>query len=514
MLPIKRYLTVTLAIVAIAAGTSLLLGNLGNANSRKMQLEQARVEALAKSWESRLDQTRSTFRDLIVRYGLLTVLDHPEEWSSDRVEAKFTSIESTWGKEAGIPKSLLIIRSDGTYHTLRGDTLRLSEGLKALAQAERPDVALLPRTGTHSELLILSFEPTPAQVGHRPGRLVALVDPAGFIAGTRQAPGKWVLLSGPGEPLIVAQGAEPSIPINNATWPLLLSEGTGFVPLAGGTTLCFSKIQIPGMKPLLLVQPYRPASATMKILAVLFIAAGMIALLLRRKSGSTTVDPIKITLPPPAAPGEDTAGFRQVFHALDDPVCVVDHRGIVTRANNKAHQWFQFHKGAPRGELVLWRDNGECRLQDLLKLAVENPDAAGGPFSMVMEGQEVVGSVQATPLGLDKKKDHSVLVHFRLYPVSLNRADGDNKSTQTNGPDPNCPYPVLAVSPDGLVVGFNDAAKKTCPRLDESPLVSDILPEFGENNLSDLLNAADGHSFESLFGRKPHEFKVVRRDGN
>ena len=79
-------------------------------------------------------------------------------------------------------------------------------------------------------------------------------------------------------------------------------------------------------------------------------------------------------------------------------------------------------------------------------------------------------------------------------------------------PDPNNPFPVLRVTPEGLISLFNEAALRACPRIKDTPLIAEVLPSLETRQLLALLSGPPGTSFESLFGSVPHRFQVVPAD--
>jgi PAS domain-containing protein len=76
-------------------------------------------------------------------------------------------------------------------------------------------------------------------------------------------------------------------------------------------------------------------------------------------------------------------------------------------------------------------------------------------------------------------------------------------------PDSHSPFPVLSVTPDGLIIAYNEAAQRACARLEESPLLSDILPGMDGRHFADVLAGGHGSLFPSLFGPRTHEFTVA-----
>jgi len=79
-------------------------------------------------------------------------------------------------------------------------------------------------------------------------------------------------------------------------------------------------------------------------------------------------------------------------------------------------------------------------------------------------------------------------------------------------PDPQSPYPVVYVTPEGLIQLYNEAALKSCPRIKDTPVMSEVLPSLEPHELMNRIENRHGGSFESLFGSRPHSFAVVPTD--
>ncbi|MCX6600041.1 MAG: hypothetical protein NT025_00565 [bacterium] len=208
MSPIWRTISVIAAGAAVLAGTLLLMGNLQNAGARAVQLEQSRLDAQARHWETQLEAARSALRDQIVRYDVLAVLYHPEEWTSWRVQDKFGVMRSTWTRENGTLRALALLNPDGRLHTVQGDSARLSDALKSLRGTDGADAALLGRSGALPEVLALQFYSAPTAPAARAGRIVALIEPAALFTLFSDTPSDWTLLSDPDE-VLLQSGASP-----------------------------------------------------------------------------------------------------------------------------------------------------------------------------------------------------------------------------------------------------------------------------------------------------------------
>lgn len=506
MSTLPRFVKTLIPAIALAAGVFLLLATSPGPRQQTISIEQARLEALARSWETQISLTQAMFRDQLIRQGLLPALDRPQDWASGRVQFKLDRLRDAWGKEAGVPKAVALLWPTGAIHTLSGDSVRLKTALQALSKPSSGEIVLLPRTPGDPELLAIHYrapEPDPAQA---PGRAVAVVTLGGFLSGIQEVPSGWIMLAAPGKSLIASKNSPPSPPISDATWPLLLAQGSGNVPLQNGVTLCFSRVQVPAMEPLLLVLPVAPASSAARFFGWLLLAGGLGTLVW------LPLRPVRTPESKKASPAPDeTSVFRQFFHLLDDPVCLLSASGQVVRANSAAHRWFHFHKGYPRQDMLIWHNGGERQTSELLALAVADPEEIAGTFHVVADGKEFQGALEAARL----QGPHSGLtaIHFRIHPaVSAAPAPTEVSPATSEMPDPCCPYPVLAVSPEGLINGFNESARRVCPRLEETPLLPDILPATGRDHNFILSQLEDGSTFESLFGPRLHRFTAVRRD--
>jgi len=506
MSTLPRFLKILVPAVALAAGVFLLLANSPGPRQQTISLEQSRLEALARSWETQISLTQAMFRDQLIRQGLLPALDRPEDWASARVQFKLDRLRDAWGKEAGVPQAVALLWPNGATHTLSGDSLRLRTALHALSKPSSGEIVLLPRSPGDPEMLAIHYRTPETDPAHIPGRAVAVVALGGFLSGIQKAPAGWMMLAAPGKPLIASKNSPANPPVSDATWPLLLAQGSGNVPLQNGATLCFSRVQVPAMEPLLLVLPVAPASSAARIFGWLLLAGGLVTLVwlplrpLRAPSSPTT-----------SAASDETSVFRQFFHLLDDPVCLLNGNGQVVRANTAAHRWFHFHKGYPRQDMLIWLSGGERQISELLALAAADPGEIAGAFQTVVDGKEYQGMLEAARL----QGSHSDLtaLHFRIHPaVSAAPSETETPPTTTEMPDPCCPFPVLAVSPEGLISGFNESARRICPRLEETPLLPDILPATGRDHDFHLSELENGSTFESLFGPRLHRFTAVRRD--
>ena len=513
MSPIWRTISVIAAGAAVLAGTLLLMGNLQNAGARAVQLEQSRLDAQARHWETQLEAARAALRDQIVRYDLLAVLYHPEEWTSWRVQDKFEAMRSTWTRENGALRALALLNPDGRLHTVQGDSTRLSDALKGLRGTDGADAALLGRSGALPEVLALQFYSVPAAPAARAGRIVALIEPAALFAPFSDTPSDWTLLSDPNDVLLQSGASPPAQPISEATWTLMVSQRTGIVQMPGGNSVCFARVQIPGMRPMLLIHPVHVPVAAAGWVAAIFSLMGlgvMLPLVWRGKLGAAAEDAA------PAAPADvDAAGYRQIVQSIADPICVVDGSGAVLKANRAAHEWLHLSRGRPDDAVAVVSADSERSAHEFLKRAGEDPAAVSGECRMSFHDSVWEGAVEASRLYRDGEGHGPVLLHFRAYSVAERERPDDDSLPQLPAPatesaaDPHSPFPVLSVTPDGLIVAYNEAARRACARLEDTPLLGDILPGMDGRHFADVLAGGDGSVFQSLFGPRTHEFTVV-----
>jgi PAS domain-containing protein len=517
MSPFWRAVSVVTACVAVVAGTLLLMGNLHHSDSLTADLEQSQLEAMARLWETRLELARSTFRDQVVRYDGLAILDHPEDWSQWRVQNKLDAMRTSWTKENGVPRGFALLNPDGRIHTLFGDTLRFAEAQKMLRKSSGVDVVLLGRTQELPEVLGIEYYSPPANPGQRPARLIALVDPRMLLTPFGETPPGWSLFADPANTLLSSEDRSDAHRVSDAAWTLMVSQRSGMVKQPDGGMLCFSRVQIPGMVPMLLLHTVPAQSAVAGIAAVFFALAGLggLCVVALKKNSSPTTQ----ASPDPASAESETAadpaGYRQIFQNITDPICVVDASGIVLRANRAAHEWLRLRRSRPDETVMVQSAADLCSAQEFLTRAAQNPADVCGECRLAREESVWEGTLEANRLFRNEEGHGPVLLHFHprteappeqndaayAPPLSLPVAE--------NMPDPYSPFPVLAITTDGLIASYNEAARRTCPRLEDTPLLKDVLPELDGMDLSDVLARGHGSAFQSLFGPRAHEFTVI-----
>lgn len=516
MSPLWRAISISAASAAILAGTALLMGSLHGSGDRSVQLEQARVEALARFWETKLEITRSTLRNQVLHHDFLAVLEHPEDWSSWRVQNKFEAMRTSWVKDNGMPQGFVLLNPDGRVHTSSGDTTRASDVVKALRKSDGLDAVLLSPASGMAGVLGVQFYLPNTIAAQRPARIIALLDPKTVFTTTGEVPTEWTLLAEP-QGIVLASASRKNNEISEAAWTLMVSQRNGAIAQPSGTTLCFARIQIPGMSPLLLLQTVQIPSAAIGSLIGIFSFLGsgflLVLALRRRRDEKATQDAT-----PAAIESETTneaAGYRQIVQNISDPICVIDASGIVIKANRAAGDWLRLRRSKPDETITVQTLRGEFSARDFFSQAGEDPAVVNGVYRITMGDSVFEGMLEASRLYRDEGGRSAVLLHFKPLQEQIppktdhDYAPPELETGKAATLDSYSPFPVLAITSDGLVNAFNDAARRTCPRLDDTPLLTEILPDFDISCLSTLLDHGNGTSFQSLFGPRSHEFTIA-----
>ncbi len=505
-----RSVSIAGGAAAIILGALLLMGNLRQAQSQAVELEQVRLETLARSWEGRLETARETFHDRIVQNDLLPILEHPADWSPWRVQPRLTAMGENWTAESGSVRAFILLLPSGQVHSSIGDTSGLDYARTTIVSDPLLDLVLWNPGTVGTQLLALDYRPPQIDSSDSPGHIIVLLDATPLFRATGKSFGNWVLLSAPGTALAASSPQPAPVAISDAAWKLLLQTEAGAVPQTEDGTLCFARISLPGSAPLLLVQPFRArASASLFGFALLFLGLGVLLTRTLRMQ-PTPVTGLASAATPDADPtGAEAAGLRQIFQTIDDPLCVIDGNGGVLRANHKAQDWLRDLRAedAPPVQTT----GGALPLTEFLSRAAEDPSAVSAPGRLTVAGQRVAFDLQATRLHRDSAGRGPVLLHFRPQPAAGQMRHQASSATAT-GVESSCPFPVLSVNPAGFVTSYNEAARQACPRLAHTPLLSELLPGIEARSLPTLLNSEPGSTFESLFGSSPHEFTVIRGD--
>jgi len=282
-----------------------------------------------------------------------------------------------------------------------------------------------------------------------------------------------------------------------------------------GDPLAFCRIHIPGMSPLLVVsQIETPMSAASAAGALILLSAGtaflVLALRPRRKDSVTATEEHTTSIEPDEAkPAPDIVTFRQVFHAMQTPLVVVDAHGRLLRVNSKAREQFKLPKsGQPDDSLTVLGPAFQGSLRELFVKAL-TPDYAGGVW-LIRTGTRNVfdGEIVVTHLTSAGSDTGAATIEFReLAPAPAQAAP--EPASATSGVDNLNPQPILLVDDQGHVTECNRAALEISARLADKPHLSDVLPNVDKSNLATILDPLRAQRFESLFGSRVHEFYPV-----
>lgn len=508
MSALRRSATLALGVLAVAAATLLLMGNLRSVEVGEIQVEQARLQAQARLWENRLEQVRSEFRDRLLHSGLLDVLEHPDDWSSNRLVPKLDKLRQEWSQTAGFPMGFIVLRADGSLHSISGDSSGAAAGFAALRRADNATIAVLNYHPAGGPLLILQYYIPPAASDVRFGRMAALINIGPLLKSATNPPQSWSLLTG-ADRVVLSTNSTPQPPeINESTWPLLVGEGSGTLDLSGGNTLCFARVQIPGMKPLLLVEPVPVRNAGARTAALGLLALGMALLIWNRRAADGKPLPAEENAQPVAG---DPAEFRQIFQTIDDPLCVIDPAGVILRANRRAHERLCLRRGKPDPELSIQHDGIALPAADFLAQAAAAPASVEGACQLQFGDAVDNRLLRIYRLYRDVDGNGPLLLHF-LPVTGIPTPDEDPERLATHAPlsAPQSPYPAIAVSANGIIMDCNAAARRAAPRLAPGQLISDALPTFDTRDLPRFLNSPTDFTIESLLGAAPHEFTAIR----
>lgn len=392
-----KWVGIAAGMTAVLAGSLLLMGNLQSAVRSSQDAELARVEALARCWESRLGAAQTVFRDQILLQELLPVLEHPTEWTPWRVEPKLAAFQAHWPADAGALKSLLVFSPDGSLHSWYGDTAGAVSTVESVTQSHGALISFISATDEHAERLEFFYQPPQAEDDPATGFVIARVDPAGLLDHVGNAPQHWALLSDPQHALFSSPHAAATTLVNSATWPLLVSKESGSLKQPGNSFLTFCKVRVPGMSPLLLVTNMRVGSASGALVGMLCLGLGCLL----------------------------TLTVYRYSHLRPSELAETPIQAHVAPAN----------------------------------------------------------ATESKAVGTD---DHEML------------------------PDPHSPYPILRVTPEGLLQYFNKSALRICPRVKDTPLLADVLSTVEPRSIPKLIADPSRSGFESLFGSAPHHFEVIQ----
>jgi hypothetical protein len=240
-------------MTAVLAGALLVMGNLRSLRQETDSAQLARVEALASDWESRIATAHSVFRDEIYRQDMITVLEHPDEWTPWRVEPKLSAIQMNWPPDAGTLCGLIMFSPDATVHSVLGDSSGVSAAIRSLAHSREASIGFIAATDGYPSRIAFCDFPSVTEADSAPGLIVALLDPHSLLTSADTAPERWALLADPQHPLMSSNQHDIVAVVNRATWPLLISRDRGSLRQDDSSVIHFCKVHVPGMSPLLLV---------------------------------------------------------------------------------------------------------------------------------------------------------------------------------------------------------------------------------------------------------------------
>lgn len=497
-------------VAAVLVGALLIMGSFDSEARLVAERELGRVENFARSWESRLESARSKLRDLLLRFDMGEILEHPQEFGDGRIRERLTYVYSAWPMEIGELRGLLLFSYEGLVHTFWGDTLGASLADRMLRSQRVADMLFLPPSNGSGNRLAIRYRVPADNLNPNPGYIVALLDPRGVLEPVPSSLQKWKLCSGDGSQILPFTDSDTPSPSAGGAWPALHSRNSGVLYKTVGSSLVFSKVRVPGMAPLLLVNSL-PSRATSSVLAMALFLAGTISVLVAsRGNRSFTLASFPQDFESPSDEAAvEAISYRSIFQNLGDPICVVNSSGRVVRANRDAEELLQFHRKDANADYVVTTPYGEKSVQEFLTGLASSTDSQEILCRIsINEKTLFTGSVALTRFHGKTDGSGPVLLHFQYAP-ELAAYDSYARSEYERIPDPQSPYPVVYVTPEGLIQLFNDAALKACPRIKETPVIADVLPSLEARELNRLLGSSTNASFESLFGSTPHSFEVV-----
>ncbi|MCC6477254.1 PAS domain-containing protein [bacterium] len=515
MQAILKILGIAAGLTAVLGGALLSMGHLRSAESDFADLEVARVKNLASAWETRLLGVRAAFRDQLLRQDGAAFVEHPAEWASWRVTTKFDAMQTAWPMEIGRPKGWALLRTSGDVHAAAGDTSGLGAVVEAFGGTDATDIALASRESGRPSCLGIQYSPPADDIAPNPGRLVALFDPGILFDIPNDPPAHWVLMNSP-RTALMASARRQDLPIGQTTWNILLSETSGLISMDDGLPLAFCRIHVPGMQPLLVVAEIEsPVGAGSATGALLLLAGGtawlVFALLPRRKKAAVTTG----ESPEADESGKDSAvtvTFRQIFHALHTPLCVVDRRGRILRVNAAARELLRLKKDSQINEDITVL-GGEFRgaLKEFLAYAIR-PEFQGGCFLLCeKEAHYFDGEIRVSLLSGGTSAEGPAVIEFlETRPV----ANGDRTAITpvVSEVDALNPNPLMLVDREFRVAACNKAALDANVKLASAPYLWDVIPGIERSEFASLLDPRGEARFESLFGSQVHEFKLVHTD--
>lgn len=507
-------------LIAVGAGTLMLMGNVHSADQRSAEIEFVKLKSMAAVWQSHIDGARSTLREQCMIQGLLDVSQSPGDWATWRAAQKYQSACENWNPIYGTPRGIALVLGNRQLHSFYGDSSGLASATAVLA--DEGDLYILPGNYNNDGCIAVQYMVSASSPENFGGRFIALI-PRSSLLPTTNAPANWHLLANPEDSRFSSAPGAESSHVSVATWPLLLQQDHGMIPGNSGDQWGFAKIQIPGNGPLLLVGSLHKPLATKRSAAVAIIlgalALGLTAFIPRNSRPNDPENSVGPSHAPETGPSQPSNNYREIFQSIPDPLCVIESDGRVERANHAAHALLNLKKGFP--DSAIYFEHGDIQVQsgEFFKQAAAFPRENSGPCRLV-SGDSILfsGHIVLQRLYADQYHHSPVLVQFHAE----QEEESPTETTETfvipqhlyeqGAVDLASPFPVIKVSGDGLIEHYNDAARAVCPQLESSPLISDALPALDGKEWSDLIKFSDTKSIESVFGSTTYEFRLVRRE--
>lgn len=506
-----RFAGLAMALTALVGGSLLMMGHQRSMTDDYTRQEFVKLRALAGHWELRLNAVYSSFNDAILRYDAESMLDHPEEWSSWRVQSKFNDMLKSWINEYGTPKTIALMTGVHHTHTVAGDTTGFARIASTMKNQASMDIVLIGDTPENPGFLAVKYQPPSGEHSETPGWLVVCFDPPAVLNLPDDIPQAWALMSGP-ERTLFASSQTSAGRISGPVWKLLVSEKSGVVTQPDGSSLGFCRVHVPGMKNMLLVSEIRSTVHAVIWIPVLLLSAGFGFMLfswprkiLRPASVSSLPHEEILTDKKKEAPG-----YRQIFGALPDPVCVIDSHGAVTRANRPARELLRVGKGGKPDPAINVSAAGTrvTGIEFLKRVGKETSFCRGSIVISDDLGTVFSGAVEAVRLFLNEDGDGPALVSFKALPET-GALKASPQTEIRNTLDPANPFPILDLDKNGRIAAAGKAAERSSSVPVKESLATDILPGLNAATLRTILIDKQEAVFESPYGNQPYKFHAV-----
>ncbi|MBI5059639.1 PAS domain-containing protein [candidate division KSB1 bacterium] len=511
---------VTVGALAILAGTLLLMGNIQNVTRIANSTEFSKLQTTALSWSAGLETCRSAVREQVLRQELLRISERPGEWVTWRAAEKYRAFLTDWNASYGPPRALCLIVNAAQLHSFEGDTSGLAMSLKLFEESGNPEITIFGGNASTPGFVAIQYryQQDSAAIA---SRWITLFDPTTVLRVGDTAPHAWTLMSGPDQTLFSSSGGSQAACVSPATWPLIIGQQKGALPGTNDDQWGFVKLQLPGMKPVLLLASLTPPG-TASHASIWWIAAGLLVMIVVAV-WPYAPNPLTAELAPPlpepgepAIPSSDATAFRQLFQAIVDPLCIVEVDGRFSRSNHAAQEMLRIQRGKPDPALNM--EHGDLAIpaaaffQQLAAGAID----ADGPVRLATTEKVVFsGRIRATRLYVDQDRHGPLLLQFvhdvETAPTLAIESVADEDAVPVA--DPLCPNAIIVVSRDGLLQNYNDAALAICPTLENSPMLTDIFPALDRIEVERILRRENTSRFETLFGSGTFEFHACPHNG-